>query len=126
MCIMEVRAGQRTSTIAQAMAHNVKTITSDQDMLMAVLEARDEKELLAHVREAQKHLQLAYERFLHCYAVAVEEDVIHGRGQPLGEQVGSEREAIVGAYRNHRHLSEDDFHEAATAAAEAATRYETR
>jgi hypothetical protein len=107
MCIMEVREGQRSSTIAQAMAHNTSTIERDLDMLRALLKARGETALLAEVEEAQRALGNAYQHFLAIFASEIERDVAH---QHLPEPtVGNERR--------------DDL---ASVAARRASRYETR
>jgi hypothetical protein len=49
MCIMEVRVGQKTSTIAQAMFHNTYTLLGDLDMLLEVLKARKDHDSLAGI-----------------------------------------------------------------------------
>lgn len=93
MCVMEVRAGQRITTIAQAMAHNTSTIERDLDMFRKMLEANDEHYALQHIELAQNDLKLAYQRFLHVYGFLLEDDIKHGRTAPLGEHSGSERTA---------------------------------
>lgn len=95
MCIMEVRSGQRSSTMAQAMAHNTSTIERDLDMYRKVLGARDDHAGLQRLELAQRHMRDAYQILLSLFAYEVEQDVKHGRGAPLGERVGAERAAAV-------------------------------
>lgn len=60
MCIMEVRAGARASTIAQACAHNVSTIERDMDMFLGLLKARGLDSKADMLMQAQKNLQRVY------------------------------------------------------------------
>lgn len=75
MCIMEVRAGQNTATIAQAMAHNTSTIERDLDMFRKLLQARKEGKHLELVETAQKLLSEAYAIFLEQFGEFVAEQV---------------------------------------------------
>lgn len=75
MCIMEVRAGQNTATIAQAMAHNTSTIERDLDMFRKLLEARKEGEHVELVNRAQDYLHRAYAIFLEQFGEFVAEQV---------------------------------------------------
>ena len=80
MCIMEVRAGQRSSTIAQACAHNVTTVERDCDMFATLLEARGDDERLVALRRAQHNLTHAYADLLELFGEYVsEEEQEHGR-----------------------------------------------
>lgn len=72
MCIMEVRAGQHASTIAQAMAHNASTLDRDLDMFKALLNARGDVATLEQVTRAQQAVHVAYEDLL-----VIFEDEIH-------------------------------------------------
>ena len=93
MCVMEVRAGQRSSTIAQAMAHNVSTVERDAEMFKAVLEARGESEKLATLSAARSELQSAYEKLLGLFAAEVASDE-----RAMGDEaVGSERTFVKSA-----------------------------
>lgn len=77
MCIQEVRAGQRSSTIAQAMAHNTSTVERDLDMFEKLLKARGEQELLTTVLAAHEHLRHAYAAFLDVYGEELATEVLH-------------------------------------------------
>jgi hypothetical protein len=116
VCIMEVREGQRSSTIAQAMAHNTSTIERDLDMFRPLLEARGETSLLAEIEAAQRALGVAYQHFLAVFAAEIERDVQH-QHQP---------DAVIGAERVHVHASDAEFATAARVAEHRAERYETR
>jgi len=106
MCIMEVRPGQRTATVAQAMAHNTSTIERDLDMFRKLLEARNEGEHLALVEKAQEYLNRAYAIFLEQFGEFVaEEDNLDG---------------------THTHGNERTLVETAHHDAQLARRYETR
>lgn len=80
MCIMEVRAGQRSSTIAQACAHNATTVERDLDMFCELLERRGDTDRLVTVRAAQRELQAAYAGLLTIFGEFVaEEETEHGQ-----------------------------------------------
>lgn len=103
MCIMEVRPGQRASTIAQAMAHNTSTVERDLDMFEKLLKARGEEELLRSVERAHQHLRAAYADFLEVYGEELVDEVaaghnadehvhaIDGRDHVHNDVVGNER-----------------------------------
>jgi hypothetical protein len=78
MCIMEVRQGQQSSTIAQAMAHNVSTVERDLDMFELLLKARGDSVSLATVTEAHEHLRKAYAGLLMQFGIEVAEEVRNG------------------------------------------------
>lgn len=88
MCIMEVRPGQRSSTIAQAMAHNLSTIERDLDMFKPLLEARGEHELLATIEEGHEHMKAAYQHFLDCFIHEIHHEVEHGHDHDHGDHAG--------------------------------------
>lgn len=67
MCVMEVRAGQHHSTIAQAEAHNINTVVQDLDMFAAVLDTRGEPVKAQRIREIQERLSSSYEDLLDLY-----------------------------------------------------------
>lgn len=71
MCVMEVRIGQRSSTIAQACAHNVSTVERDLDMYEKLLLARGETTVLAAIRGAHVQLRSAYAQLLDAYGTEV-------------------------------------------------------
>jgi hypothetical protein len=87
MCIMEVRPGQRDSTIAQAMAHNVATVVGDLEMFDTVLNARrihergdqqmDTDAAIAEVRRAHDQLRTAYAGLLGLFGAEVGRHVEH-------------------------------------------------
>ena len=109
MCIMEVRAGQNTATIAQAMAHNTSTIERDLDMFRKLLEARKEGKHLELVETAQKLLSEAYAIFLEQF------------GEFVAEQVNPDNHV-----HDHDHGHERTFVEQAHHDAQLARKYETR
>lgn len=117
MCIMEVRSGQRSSTIAQACAHNTSTVERDLDMFKPLLEARGESDALAEIEAAQRELQSAYTRLMVAFADEITRDVA----------AGHEADAVIGAERVHVHpIDEASAQTAAHIAAHRAERYETR
>lgn len=94
LCIMEVRPGQRSSTIAQALAHNTSTVERDLDMFRPLLLARGELALLSKIEEAHEHLKAAYAGFLEVFAEEVTVEVRkhgdHDHGDHAGERVHHE------------------------------------
>jgi hypothetical protein len=110
LCIMEVRPGQRSSTIAQAMAHNTSTVERDLDMFVPLLKARGELELLAQINRAHEHLKQAYAGFLAVYA----------------EEVAAEVQSPEGHVHTHDHGNERSLVEVAHHDAGLARRFETR
>ena len=109
MCIMEVRPGQRSSTIAQAMAHNTSTVERDLDMFKPLLAARGEHELLAKVERAHTALKEAYTEFLSVFVTEVYDEV-HIHGDVDHHDHGEERNVVAQAHHD----------------AQLARRYETR
>lgn len=81
MCIMEVRAGQHHSTIAQAEAHNVNTVIGDLDMFANVLSTRGEPIKAQRIKEIQESLGAAYDDLMDLYcgmlAREVHDEVSH-------------------------------------------------
>lgn len=77
MCIMEVTPGQRTASIAMAMAHNLSTVDRDLDMFRTVLEKRGEHEKIAELDSAQAIVHDAYKRFLEMFGTAVGDEIAH-------------------------------------------------
>lgn len=77
MCIMEVRPGQRLSTIAQAMAHNTNTVRGDMDMLQELCVARGHNHVIDKLRAALEHLDGAYNEFLTIFADELRHDLQH-------------------------------------------------
>lgn len=122
MCVMQVRPGQRSSTMAQAMAHNVSTCERDLDMYIALLSARGQHEAASECRDAQTRLHGAYEMLLGAFTNEIVKDVAHGHNPDEQEWTGNERDLHAG-------LSADDVdmaHDAALLAAQHAKPYETR
>lgn len=123
---MEVRPGQRSSTIAQAMAHNLSTIERDLDMFKPLLEARGEHELLATVEAGHEAMKVAYARFLDCFIHEIQRDVAHGHDHADADHLhGNERENVT----HHPHVHPVDREAvlvAAEHAAHDAEKYETR
>lgn len=125
MCIMEVRAGQKSTTIAQALAHNLSTSDRDFDMFKKLLTARGESELLVAVSSAQQQTHRAYATMLEVYGEELATEVTgeheHGHDAEHLEPVGNERE---------HHASEATLNAVLVAAehhdAELARKFETR
>lgn len=109
MCIMEVRAGQNTATVAQAMAHNTSTIERDLDMFRKLLEARKSGEHVKLVDQAQELLHRAYCIFLEQF------------GEFVAEQDNPDNHV-----HDHDHGHERTFVEQAHHDAQLARKYQTR
>jgi len=90
ICIMTVREGQRTATIAQAMAHNVSTVERDMDMFEPLVKARGEQDKLVALNRAHENLKRAYADLLELFGELVAEEVMDPEGH-VHEVVGSER-----------------------------------
>lgn len=99
MCIMEVRPGQTTATVAQAMAHNTSTIERDLDMFRKLLEARKEGVHLTLVNRAQSLLHEAYAIFLEQFGEFVAEEV-NPDTHVHTEQNGHERTFVEQAHHD--------------------------
>lgn len=106
MCVMEIRPGQRSATMAQAMAHNVRTICSDLDLFKPILEARGEDEALTLLNEAKLYMDGAYERFLHIFADEVTHEITGKHPDYHDEIVGNEREHVHVSAIDHRIVEE--------------------
>lgn len=100
MCIMEVRAGQKSSTIAQAMAHNTSTIERDLDMFEKLLEARGQLEMLSDVRHAHDHLRKAYAGFLEVFGIEIAAEVQDSEGHVHNHDHGNERTLVEVAHHD--------------------------
>lgn len=102
MCIMEVRAGQKSSTIAQAVAHNTSTIERDLDMFEELLKARQDHESLAMVQHAHNHLKSAYAALLLQFGteVAIEVQDDKGHVHTHDAQNGQERSFVEQAHHD--------------------------
>ena len=118
MCIMEVRPGQRSATIAQAMAHNLSTIERDLDMFEPLLAARGESADLDNIRQGHEHMKAAYAAFLAVFVHEVDAEVKTGHDGQSDHEHGSERV--------HVHPNDQDMIAQATADAHRAEKYETR
>lgn len=123
MCIMEVRPGQRSSTIAQAMAHNVSTIERDLDMFEPLVAARGESELLDTIRAGHEALKVAYAHFLECFVAEIEHEIQHNGGEHDHDYHDHERHAQVRVVDQGVIDQATNLMRQRTAAAE---RYETR
>jgi hypothetical protein len=99
MCIMEVRPGQQSSTIAQAMAHNTNTVIGDMDMLEELLKARGDFESLATVQHAHGHLKSAYAGLLMQFGTEVAKEVQDENGH-VHQSVGNERTFVEQAHHD--------------------------
>lgn len=60
MCIMEIRAGQHSSTMIQACAHNLDTVLGDLEMFKGLIVARNRQDILNEVNRANDQIQHAY------------------------------------------------------------------
>jgi hypothetical protein len=124
MCIMEVRAGQRASTIAQACAHNTTTVERDLDMFVHLLDHRGEEETARALRRAGENLQRAYADLVEIFGeLARREEDAHGVHFTAGRPPGHD-----GTHEATRHDHEYDGTAARPRAAEnaAATRRASR
>lgn len=116
MCIMEVRPGQRATTIAPAMAHNVSTAERDLEMFRALLTARRDRgdqhaaDVLDQIEQAQDHLHRAYAGLLSVFGQVVGRDSMDAAGHVHIDSTGHERTLIEQAHHD----------------AQLARRYETR
>ena len=137
---MEVRPGQRSSTIAQAMAHNLSTIERDLDMFKPLVAARGETALLETIEAGHEAMKIAYARFLECFVNEIQIEVAHQHHHDVNsdDAVGNER-----VHEHHEHIHpvdqalisdatdllgerDADLQSAMTRAAHSAERYETR
>lgn len=95
MCQMEIHAHAETTTMVQAVAHNLATSANDMVTLATVLRARGEDDAMVQVinqaREATEGLQRC---FMALYERAVaEHPYVAGHGHDHShEPVGSERD----------------------------------
>ena len=116
MCVMEVRAGQRASTIAQACAHNCTTIERDCDMFAALLDSRSDGRVVA-LRRAQENMQRAYADLLELFGeFAEEEEAAHGvhftASDPPGHDGTHENvQSPIHVHRNDDHRMTEQEHE---------------
>jgi hypothetical protein len=91
MCIMEVRAGQHSSTIAQAMAHNTDTVLGDITLFRKLLESRGEHERVVAVDRAEGNLKRAFADFLELFGeFCAEEEAQHGKHHSAHRAAGDD------------------------------------
>ncbi len=100
MCIMEVRPGQRSATISQALAHNVSTVERDMDMFEKLVEARDETEMLRDLQGAHDHLRKAYATLLEVFGITVALEVQDSEGHVHDHDHGNERSLVEQAHHD--------------------------
>ncbi len=100
MCIMEVRPGQHSSTIAQALAHNVSTVERDMDMFELLVEARGDAAMLADLHGAHDHLRKAYATLLATFGIEVAKAVQDGEGHLHTHEHGNERTLVETAHHD--------------------------
>lgn len=79
---MEVRPGQRLSTIAQAMAHNTNTVRGDMDMLQELCLARGHNHVIEKLKSALDYLDGAYNEFLTIFSDELRHDLEHHGDTP--------------------------------------------
>lgn len=142
MCIMEVRKGQQSATMAQAMAHNLSTVERDLEMFAEVLRARNDGRGHELVGALQVEVEHAYRVALALFA----DELADHAGPPIGTdagymptglQTGNERHepnlALLAEWR-HEHAEDAAMiaalpvadRMAGTSAAMRAERFETR
>jgi|ERR1043166_5310238 len=126
MCIMEVRPGQKSSTIAQAMAHNVSTIERDMDMFEELLKAREDFESLDTVQEAHLMLKRAYANLLMQFGIEVAKEIEGNHIAHLHSHESGEVHSHDNSAEKHDHGTERTFIEQAHHDAQLARKYETR
>jgi len=100
MCIVEVRPGQRSVTISQALAHNVSTVERDMDMFEKLVEGRGERELLADLQGAHDHLRKAYATLLMVFGFEVAAEVQDKDGHVHDHDHGNERSLVEQAHHD--------------------------
>lgn len=100
MCIMEVRPGQHSSTIAQALAHNCSTVERDMDMFELLLQARGETDMLADMQGAHEHLRKAYATLLAQFGIEVAKAVQDSEGHVHNHDHGNERTLVEVAHHD--------------------------
>lgn len=100
MCIMEVRPGQHSATIAQALAHNVSTVERDMDMFEMLVAARGESKMLADLYGAHAHLRKAYATLLATFGIEVARQVQDEKGHVHTHDHGNERSLVEVAHHD--------------------------
>lgn len=108
MCIMEVRLGQRDSTIAQALAHNTGTILADIELFRPILKARA-PQYLPVLDQFQAELSLASRTALQLWATLVEAVVAADPDTPHShshEVAGNERDHVYDPMANYDPMEE--------------------
>ena len=123
MCIMEMRPGQRATTMAQALAHNCKTLQGDTEMFRKILIARGDVESLHNLEQAQAEINRAYNSLMTTFELELVHDIENEHNPD--ETIGQEREHVHGSALDKAML-EDAAENAAEIAAHRAQRYETR
>lgn len=85
MCIMEVRKGQESATMAQAMAHNLSTVERDLEMFAEVLTARGDDTGARAVRLLRSNVEGDYRFALAMFAGELAGQI---NGPPIGTDAG--------------------------------------
>lgn len=111
--MMEVRPGQRLSTIAQAMAHNTNTVRGDMDMLQELCLARGHNHVIEKLKSALDYLDGAYNEFLTIFSDELKHDLAHHGDTPDPEynhhSPGNERTAeSIAESHHHPHITHVD------------------
>lgn len=117
MCIMQVRPGQHTATIAQACAHNASTIDRDLEMFKALIVARGQTAELAKLDKAMAHIHAGYEALYTIFADEIMAEVQNG---------DHDHDAEHGSERIERHADHQLIAHAMAVATHRAERYEER
>lgn len=91
MCIMEVRVGQHSSTIAQACAHNVGTVVGDLKLFLELLSNRDPS-MVGTVETELAALTTCYDNLVSVFGdfVASEAEHYHPYAPPVGNERAEE------------------------------------
>jgi len=93
MCIMEIHAEARRSTMVQAIAHNLSTIDRDLDMLLKVGESRKDRELVDFAQNLQNVVSQAYAIGLTEFGLYVASDASDSDGH-IHRKPGEERNFV--------------------------------
>jgi len=97
---MEVRPGQHSSTIAQALAHNVSTVERDMDMFELLVSARGDTGMLGDLQHAHDHLRKSYATLLAVFGIEVAKAVQDGDGHLHDHDHGNERSLVEQAHHD--------------------------
>jgi hypothetical protein len=98
---MQVRPGQHTATIAQALAHNLSTSDRDFEMFRTVLKARGQHDEVAAVDLAQKLTHQAYAAMLELFGEEVGRQMQDADGHMLHDLLDHGHERSLQQQAHH-------------------------